>query len=362
MTNEIKIGILCASVLFLAGCDFELPWQRKAREEVVRQEAVRREKQMTEQEETRGACAVLRQFVTVRAKMLDEDCTATRKELADLDSDRALFSKHVGALSDKSIADKNGTRENALYEMLKNEEINAIARRHLGNDFIVVRAEFAEKVRFAMKRDKERKTALAKNEEAFNSAVESTVQRTGAARTDSTRAAAAIQQEMKDLEYRMRKLQNDTLASSTRKQNIKDEISRIRNRLTALQSQYNSIRLAEGGNRDGRTGETDALNVRARALREKKDADKEVLDRLGGEATPFEIAAAYETLTIRKLDETMKAKAKELELRIELMQRVAQYLRLSVTGIEDFNLAALSSLRKQIDAELGKIKESVNGK
>ena len=149
--------IFSAVGILLAGCDFEWPSQRKAKEEAIRKQAVRQEQRETEREQAQGECEALRQFVAVRFQMLKAGEGKIGKELEELRSDRRKMSARLDELSEKSMADKNGTRESALFAALKDEAINELAFKYLGNDFVTVRSEFAEKVRRALKQEQQKK-------------------------------------------------------------------------------------------------------------------------------------------------------------------------------------------------------------
>ncbi len=349
----MRIWIMPMMACLLTGCDFELPSQKREKQEAIRREAVRQEQKQTEANETKSAHASLVQFVTAQTEIIAEKAKRSKAELTELVTDRMAMSRILGELSEKNVADKEGTRASALYAMLKDEKLNEIALKHLGTDFAVLRAEFAEKVRRAIKIEKQKKDSLAKNEEEFKKTVADARAKATQLQEESARAKKQLEQEIEQVERRRKTLQNRlNFATNRERVSLVNEISNLTSHLNNLRNRANSIQLAVQNAREQRA--TDHVNQiswdKARHTRDKSNA--EIVASLKNEQSPYEIAEAYEALTIRKLDAVLLEKNNAAKAFDELLDSSLLYLKHVLAGSESLDLPGVKRLRTEIDAHL----------
>ena len=79
-----RIMTVALTGCLLVGCDFELPSQRRAKEEAIRQEAVRQEKKETEMAQAKGECLALKHHVGVQLGLVQASRAEAEKLLAEL--------------------------------------------------------------------------------------------------------------------------------------------------------------------------------------------------------------------------------------------------------------------------------------
>lgn len=352
----MRIWIMPMMACLLTGCDFELPSQKREKQEAIRREAFRQERKQTEACETKSAHASLVQFVTAQTEILAERVKNSKVTLAELVADRMEMSNFLGELSEKNIADKEGTRASALYMMLKDEKLNAIALKHLGTDFAVQRGEFSEKVRRAARIEKQKQSSLARNEEEFKKTVADARAKASQLQADSARAEKQLEQEIAQVERRRKTLQRRLgLATTKERSVITAELNMLTDRLRQLRDQYNATRLVSQRTREQRNADQATQVLRDAAQRTREKSDAAVLASLKDEQSPYEIAEAYEILTIRKLDAVLLEKNRSVTALVENLDSCLLYLKHALAGSETLDLAGIKRLRMEIDAQLLKL-------
>ena len=347
--------IVSLAGILLAGCDFEWPSQRKAKEEAIRQQAVRQEQKETEKEQAKGECAALWHFVAVRLQMLKSDERKLDKTLDELKTDRQKMSARLDHLSEESMADKNGTRESALFAVLKDDAINELAFKYLGNDFVAIRSEFAEKVRRALKQESLKKAALDRNRAEYDKVVSERRDRARQSQQESVAAAERIKREIVDTERRLDKLRRRTISVSNQERARQEtEIRLAENHLYSLKSQYTAMRLSREQSAQSRDADSDFDTERRQAIRERKEADAEVLLRTKDDVTAYELAEAYETLTVKKLDGVIYEKSLAFRARKDLLSEQMLFLSSATNGIERLDLAGVKRVRADVEREIAR--------
>ena len=355
----MKILITATLACLLAGCDFELPSQKREKQEAIRREAVRQEQKQTEANETKSVHASLVQFVAAQTEILAEKAKKNKSALAELVDDRMVMSRLLGELSEKNIADNEGTRASALYAMLKDEKLNEIALKYLGTDFAVLRAEFGEKVRRAVRIEKQKKDSLAKNEEEFKKTVADARAKAAQLQLESARAEKQLGQEIEQVEKRRKTLQRRLgLATTKERSVIVSELAMLTDRLGVLRQQYNVAHLVSQRSREQRVADQSTQVMRDSAQRTRERSDAAVLASLKEEQSPYEIAGAYEALTIRKLDAVLLEKNNAAKALDESLDSSLLYLKHALAGSEALDLSGVKRLRTEIDTQLLKFDTS----
>jgi hypothetical protein len=362
-----RITAVALTGCLLAGCDFELPSQRRAKEEALRQEAVRQEKKETEREQTQSACAALEQFVAFKLKMFESSREGLDKKLEELKVDRQKLSTRLDELSEKSMADKSGTRESALFTVLKDPEINALAFKYIGNDFVAVRSEFAEKVRRALKLEQQKKTALDRNRAEYDKAVEERRNKARQNQQESAAAADTLKHEISETDQRLQKLRRRVFSiNKQERERVEREIRLTEVHLANLRSQYSAFRVAGERAVQSRDADYEFDSARTQAIRERREADAEVLLRTKDDMTAFQLAEAYEMLTVRKLDGILYEKLLATRAQKELLAEQVIFLSNVTNGIDRLDIAGLQQIRQEVEYELarkpGEERKSGNGR
>lgn len=350
-----KALIVVVGGVLLAGCDFELPSQRRAKEEAIRQEAVRQEQKETERERTQGECVALQQFVAVRLQLLISSEKKVDKNLEELRDDRQKMSKRLEELSGKSMADKNGTRESALFAVLKDEEINALAFKYLGNDFVTIRSEFAEKVRRALKQEQQKKAALDRNRAEYDKIVEERRIKAVQNQQESEAASDRLKKEIAETDQRLQGLRRRSMSiGKQERERLEREIRLTESHLDRLRSQFTALRVVRERASQSRDADYAFDTARKQAIRERQEADAEVLLRTKDDVTAFELAEAYETLTVKKLDGVLYEKQQNMHAQKELLEEQVLFLSTVTNGVDRLDLAGLKHVRSDVEREIAR--------
>jgi hypothetical protein len=130
---------LCAVVALSFGCDTA---ERQAREKSARLEREKAERLEREKGETEKLMATLPGLVKARIKLFKTKADELTDALKGIADDRRLAEK---ALS--SVEDRRGL-EYTVYNVMTNQDLNALAVKYTGSDFSALRSEFTEAVRF----------------------------------------------------------------------------------------------------------------------------------------------------------------------------------------------------------------------
>lgn len=345
--------VVVAGVLF-AGCDFvEWPSERKAKEAAIRQEAVRQEEKAAE--ETKGECAALKHHVGMQLGIVHSARAEAEKVLSDLLEDRKVLSARLVELSEKNMADKAGTRATALYAILKDEEINKIALKHLGNDFAVLRNEFGEKMRVALNQERNRKAAFDHNRASFDRAVEESAMRAEKSRQAIASGLAQVKRDIAETESHLRHLRRDSMVASTQaKENRKRAIAEAENRLRVLKDRQTDLLTRNSETKLAHESDTHAAADRKRALEERERADKAIREQAKSDMSPMQLAEEYESRTIRHLDTVLLEKNRTAQDQLKLADEKVAYLTSATNGLDQLNAPGLRRVRADIDAWLAK--------
>jgi hypothetical protein len=170
---------LCAGVVVSSGCDrvaatFFLDRaerrrmeeaERLAREESVRLEREKAERLEREKEEAEKLTATLPALVKARITLLTTRADELTGALKGIVADRKLAEKTLS-----SAEDRRGL-EYTVYNVMTNQDLNALAEKYTGSDFSALKLEFTEAVRFHKTSHGELKQALQKNAEGYREQV-----------------------------------------------------------------------------------------------------------------------------------------------------------------------------------------------
>ena len=340
----------------LSGCDFLDKFQQKtnkAEVQILQQAAVEQTRREEAQQQAKNECAALRHFVSLKLTMLTKARSDADKELAQLSADRKSLSGRIGEISDKNMADKNGTAATALNLMLKDETINALAAKYLEGDFAMVRGEFVEKMRETLRREREMKQALQRNQASLDRSASEERDRIKRARAEMRNAVAELKAKIASKENRLRSLRSAMRGSKEQQRQREREILNLEREVSdlkvALQHESSTSSFTKA-----REDEMRADQVRRQAAREKREADELLAKQNRNMESPERIAEEYEQQTVKRLLAALQERNVEITGRQNLLDEQITYLRHVTDGIDSFDVAGVKRVRADVETELAR--------
>jgi len=208
--KPLTVAVL--SSLLVLGCD-PLGTKKEEQEESARQAAESRR-----QVEQRDSFArAMTEFANGRLKIVQDRMTALTRDLdewrADVDKISAIIQRMRG---EKTAQGKEPNLETSLLNLLRNPEVNALARKCLAADFTGVQGEYIERVREAREAEADYRKARTKSEENYDAMIKEAKKWVNATAEQREAEIARIRKEIGELEQR-RAEQHKNFQELTRK-------------------------------------------------------------------------------------------------------------------------------------------------
>ena len=348
-----KVIGLCVVATLLTGCDFELPWKKKPREEAARLQREQAAQVQAENEShtAKGECAALIHHINTQRALLEGACSDAEKARAKVQEARRLFAARVTELTVTNINNAVESRMATLLAIMKDEQVNVIARMFLGRDFAVMASDVGGQYQAACQKAVQRRRKLAQNEADYRARVSSANERLQQVQTDMRKGIADIEREIARLENRQKSLMSETLTSRAKKERINEEILTINSRLSTLRSRLDMSRASMQNDQRTRSAVQAAQSEQQMAARQRKEADKEIADVEEGVA---KLADETSEKTVRALDAALAARDADLNEQIADIRNKLAFLSATMTGLESLDLAGLRGGRKQVEDALAK--------
>ena len=348
-----KVIGLCVVATMLTGCDSELPWNKKSRAEAARVEREKAAQVQAENESrvVKGECASLIHHINTQRALLEGACSDAEKARAKVQEARRQFAARVTELSVTNVNNAVESRMVTLLAIMKDEQVNAIARMFLGRDFAVMASDVSGQYQAACQKAVQRRRKLAQNEVDYKAKVLAANEHVQQSQADMRKGIADIEREIARLESRHKSLMSETLTSKAQKQRIRDELSTINRRLNTLHSRLDMFKASTQNDQRTRSAVQWAHNEQQAAARQKKEADKEIADVEEGVA---KLADETSEKTVRALDAALAARDADLNEQIADIRNKLAFLSATMTGLESLDLAGLRGVRKQVEDALAK--------
>ena len=339
-------------VTTLAGCDFELPWNKRARVEATRaDEKAEQAKVENESRAVKGECASLIHYINTERALLEGACADAEKARAKVEEARSRFSARLTELTATNVNNAVESRIVTLLAIMKDEQVNALARAFLGRDFAVMASDVGGQYQLARQEAAKRRRKLAQNEAEYKAKVSSANERVQQTLADMRRGVADIEREITRLESRRKSLMAETLMSNAQRQRIRDELSTINHRLTTLRGRLDSLKATAQSDQRVRSAVQAAHTEQQWAARQKVEADKGIAEVEDGMA---KLADETSEKTIRALDAALAARDADLNEQIADARKKISFLSATMTGLESLDRTGLRDVRKRVEVELAK--------
>lgn len=343
----------------VSGCDFlDMFSQKRSQERAALRDANGAEPTVVERprEQAGSQRALLMYHVESRLRLLKSSIAGIDRDGAELTADRSKLSASLSKLVDKFAEDKAMPPSAALSLTLKDDCVNAMALKYLGEDFAAMRSEYVEKIRNLELQEKQREEAIERNKAEYEAALSAFDASAGHRREANKAAAARLGREISETEKRLRRLRSNPPPSGRVYNAARIEHSRSTQMLDRELSQLrDDLRKVEN---DMRNDDSARKREQARlsALRDKRNADAKI-PQVGGKngMSADAITADFRARSLGLLDSTLKKKDDSIRWRRSLVVKQIAFLESSTNGIDRLDLAGLKTVKGEIDRELAKI-------
>lgn len=313
--------------------------ERLAAEEKARQERETTERLEFEKGESEKLMATLPALARDRIKLLKEK----RDELTDTLKDVAEDRRRAGAALALS-EDRRGL-EYTVYNVMTNQELNALAVKYTGSDFNALRSEFTEAIRFHKASRTELKQTLEKNAAEYQKQIKDVDK--GVDEANRT-AQNAVNTAHANIERRIKEIdkQRDELV----KAKVKAGDPRMKTLDMQLERLEQLLELSGGStaHMSATVRETAARKRFDRALEEKESKDTAAISESQFKGDLYNAAQIYRGRSFDRLQNAMTAQAAVLSERLFALEETLAVLEESAARMRLMEYADLVKLRDTI--------------
>lgn len=339
--STMPILILVAAIVASSGCKkkSEDPVLSARRMQALAQEQTK-ERLERERVEAENLRTMLTPLVKTRKELLKEKAEKLATALKEIASDKRL-AEHAVA----SVEDRRGL-EYTVYNVMTNQDLNALSVKYTGGDFGALKSEFTEAVRFHKTSRTELTQAMQNNASEYNRQVKGIDQAVDVANQsaqDSVNAAHA------NILKRIEKIEKEK-KNLLMMRNVKEDDPR----LTAINMQLERLeQLLElsGGSTEhvkATVMESSARRKFDRALDEKESKDAAAISANQFKGDLYNAAQIYRGRSIDRLLNAMTSQAAVLSERLCSLESALETLEESEARMRIMEYADLAQLRESI--------------
>ena len=345
----------------IAGCD---PFGSSKNEQLMlerqRQEDVRRER-----EEHERYAKALTEYANGKQKLVKETIGRLEGDARALKDDIEKLSKIiVSGGEEKDSAGKELPIETKLLRLLRNPEVNDLAKKYLSADFVLLQNEFVDRVRAARADENRYRKALAQSDATYSESLKEAQKWVNATKEQREEEIVRVQGEIGSWENRrgsyqksFQELSKKTLAGNPSKERERrekmavlerkirdadDEIVRKRRQIDFLKNP------AENAGMESRAAQQ-KQNVQSQA-NSQRDRELSTIDRYyKPKETVAEVVSETSKRTIERLQGAMAEKRQATEKGLADAKRKEIEIRECLLAIPVSNLTELKALRTKME-------------
>lgn len=345
MKTTIVTCALALSFFFLAGCDRAS--EKREQIEMLRLEECRAERIAKEKQ---IAVESLKAYIKGRCKLVFEDMEGVSNALAVVEGDVARLEEAVAAATVESKRGETAPPyEQQILNVLKDANVNALAKKYLASGFAAQKEAFVGRVREALNAQKAYRDAVAKSEAAFEEKVGHSKDWSKDTRERRQAEIQRLKKEIVDLEKKQVAVRKGLQGSRTmarenadKRREYEDEVWRKRRQLEALQNP-DHVRYQE----DRSANDQIWLRDKARGVMERELF--EIDRRLKPRVSVVDIVREVEEQTLGSLRKAMQERKKSLSDRAsELATQVKTVKELQLELLV-CSATELNRLRQRLD-------------
>ena len=357
-----RIACLFLLAGLVAGCD---PFGTSSKNEQLALERQRQEDIRQEREEHERFAKALTEYANGRQKLVKETIGRLEGDARALKDDIEKLSKIiVSGGKEKDSAGKELPIETKLLRLLRNPEVNDLAKKYLSVDFVLLQHEFVDRVRDARTDESRYRKALAQSDATYSESLKESQKWVNATKEQREAEIVRVQKEVGSWENRrgsyqksFQELSKKTLAGNLSKERERrekmdilerkirdadDEIVRKRRQIDFLKSP------AENASMESRAAQQ-KQNVQSQA-NSQRDRELSTIDRYyKPKATVAEVVSETSKKTIEKLQGAMAAKSQAAEKELADAKRKEIEIRECLLAIPVSSRDELKALRTKIE-------------
>ena len=354
------ICLLLAIAVF-AGCD---PFGSSKRERLAlerqRQEDVRREREEREQ-----FAKALTEYANGKQKLAKETIGRLEGDARALKDDIERLSKIIvsgGAETDS--AGKELPIETKLLRLLRNPEINDLAKKYLSADFVLLQHEFVDRVRDARADEARYRKAQAQSDATYSEALKESQKWVNATKEQREAEISRLQGEISSWERRrgeyhktLHDLEKKVMVGNVaQERERRDRLAVVSRRIVEADREI----LRKRGQIDFMRDPTANAGMESRAAWRKQDVQRQANNQRENElrtidryykpkVTVAEVVAEMSGKTIRKLQSAMAGKSQVVEKELADAKRKEVEIRECLLVIPVSNMTELKALRSKME-------------
>ena len=356
--NVTKLILSATACLAVAGCEKIaefLPSHREKRAIENAVEAVSRSEVDTSAESLDSvALQTFRHHVESTSKILAGELSAAVRRVDEIKADSDALAKAMSKAATARRAEDGGpiAKKDALLSLLRNDSVNALARRYLRREFSMVALDAEERITAAEAEERNRIRELEANAAEARATVAEAQAEDRRARAAILQSERKLKRDLESLKRRKNKLENElNMTAASERARKRQEIKYIDDDIRRIEREYDGLRTSRSVNMEmHRLGEN-VRKVQAASDTRRNTADREA-SRAGELTSPAEVAAQFERDTVVALEKAIWDALASAEARKTRISRAADYVK--ATGDVRSSLApsALQSLRTEIDTRV----------
>lgn len=344
-----------------AGCDrFGDPKNKQLALERQRQEDVRRE-----QEDLERFAKGLTEYANGRQKIVKETIGRLEGDARALRDDVEKLSKIiVSGGEERDSAGKELPIETKLLRLLRNSEVNDLAKKYLSADFVLLQNEFVDRVRDARADEARYRKALALSDATYSDSLKESQKWVNATKEQREAEIVRVQGEIGSWESRrgsyqksFQELSKKTLAGNLSKERERREKMAILERkiydadreILRKRDQIDFLRNpSANAGLESRAAER-KQNVQSQANMQR-DRELSTIDRYyKPKATVVEVVTEISKRTIERLQGAMAGRSQATEKELADAKRREVEIRECLLAIPISNMTELKALRTKIE-------------
>lgn len=356
-----RIAFLFLSAALVAGCD---PFGSSRGEQLAlerqRQEDIRRER-----EEYERFAKALTEYANGRQKLVKDTAGRLEGDVRALKDDVERLSKIIASVGgEKDSAGKELPIETKLLRLLRNPEVNDLAKKYLSSDFVLLQGEFVDRVRDARADEVRYRKALSQSDATYSEALKESQKWVNATKEQRDAEISRLQGEISSWERRRGNYHKDLhdLEKKVLVGNVSQERER-RERLAVIGRKIADADreiLRKRSQIDFLRDPTANAGMESRAARRKQDVQRQANNQRENElytidryykpkATVVEVVAEISGKTIGRLQGAMAGKRQAVEKELADAKRKEVEIRECLLAIPVSNRDELKALRSKIE-------------
>jgi len=356
--NANKLILSTAACLAIAGCDKIaecLPSHRERRaienavEQVSRPEADSASESMDS-----ASLQAFRHHVEATSGMLAGELSAAAGRVGEIHADSDALAKAMSAATGRRKEDGGPIgRKEALLSLLRDDSVNALARRYLHRDFSMVALEAEERINAAEASELRRRGQLDANAAEAQSAVEAAREEGRRARAAALKSERKLKQDLDGLRRRRNRLEHElNMISAAERPRKSQDLRHIDDEIRRMEREYDGLRASSAVNSEINRSSERVRQAQAAADARRIRADAEV--RKAGEraVSPSDVAVEFERDTVVALEKAIWDALASAEARKVRISRALDYVKSMGDVRNSLAPSVLNRMRAEIDARV----------